>query len=152
MALLGLLPFVFYAFIQTAPGPLFQGDVLNAEEKTQLGRAQTTDDRIKVYYSASKRMQQWMHVSVSGNDFSKAPDILEQWGELLSGSLKDIEANLTTKKKSKPLIKYEIEVRKAITAFKAYKTNAPLDQQDLFDSKLADAETIRKRLVEIIFQ
>jgi hypothetical protein len=152
MALLGLLPFVLYAFLQTAPGPLFQGNVLNAEEKAQLGRAQKIDDRIKVYHSASKRMQQGMQASVSGNDFSNAPDLLELWIELLSGSLVDVDANLRAKKKSKALIKYEIEVRKAITAFRGYKANAPLDQQDLFESKLADAETIRKRFVEIIFR
>jgi hypothetical protein len=152
MSLLGLLPLFLYTFLQVASVPLLEGNILNVDEKARINRAQSVDDRIKVYHSALKRMQQSVDVVVSGNDFSNAPDILEQWIGLLSGSLKDIDANLTTKKKSKALIKYEIEVRKAITAFKAYKTNAPLDQQDLFDSKLADAETIRKRLVEIIFQ
>jgi hypothetical protein len=152
MTLLGLLPFVFYAFLQTAPGPLLEGKVLNAQEKAQLGKAQKVDDRIKVYNSASKRMQQQMQASFSGNDFSNVPDILELWVELLSGSLEDIDANLKTNKKPKALIRYEIDVRKAITAFKGYKSKAPLDLQDLFDSKLADAEKIRKRFVEIIFQ
>ena len=93
--------------------PLLEGNVLNAEEKARINRAQSVDDRIKVYHSASKRMQQSVDAAVSSNDFSGVPDALKLWVALLSGSLEDIEANLKTKKKSKALIRYEIQVRKA---------------------------------------
>lgn len=152
MALPGLIPLVLYTFLQAVPGPLLQGDTLNAEEKARLDRAQKVDDRIKVYHAASKRMQQQVHASVSAGDFSDMPDALELWGGLLSGSLQDIETNMQAKKKSKALIKFEIQVRKTIAEFKGYKARAPLEQQDAFDATLADAEKIRKRFVEIIFK
>ena len=116
------------------------------------GRTLKVGDRIKIYLSASRRMQQSVHAAVRGGDFSNVPDALKSWVSLLSGSLQDIEANLKVKTKSKPLIRYEIQVRKALTEFKTYKTKAPVEQQDEFDEQLAGAEKIRKRFVEIIFR
>jgi hypothetical protein len=152
MSMLGLLPFVLYALLQTAPVSLLKGDVLNPDEKAKLSAAQKVDERIQVYHSASKRMQQSITVAVSGNDFSNMPDALNRWVELLSGSVEDIDANIKPKKKSKALIRYEIQVRQALTSLKGYKAKAPIDQQDVFDSKLSEAESIRKRFVEIIFR
>jgi hypothetical protein len=152
MSTLGLLPLVFYAFLQVLSPPLLQGDALNAREKARLSLAQKVDDRIKVYHSASTRMQQSVHAAVSGNDFSSVPDALKLWVSLLSGSLEDIGANLKAGKKSKALIRYEIQVRKTITEFRGYKPKAPVEQKDEFDTLLAGAESIRKRFVEIIFR
>ena len=152
MSLLGLLPLFLYAFLQVVSVPLLEGNALNVEEKARINRAQSVDDRIKVYHSASKRMQQSVDAAVSSNDFSGVPDALKLWVALLSGSLEDIEANLKAKKKSKALIRYEIQVRKANSAFRGYKAKAPVDQQDVFDAQLAGAEKIRKRFVDIIFR
>ena len=152
MPLLGLLPLALYAFLQASSLPLLQGDTLTAAEKAQLSRTQKVGDRIKIYLSASRRMQQSVHAAVRGGDFSNVPDALKSWVSLLSGSLQDIEANLKVKTKSKPLIRYEIQVRKALTEFKTYKTKAPVEQQDEFDEQLASAEKIRKRFEEIIFR
>ena len=152
MSLLGLLPLFLYAFLQVVSVPLLEGNALNAEEKARINRAQSVDDRIKVYHSASKRMQQSAYAAVSRNDFSGVPDALKLWVALLSGSLEDIEANLKAKKKSKALIRYEIQVRKANSAFRGYKAKAPVDQQEVFDVQLAGAEKIRKRFVDIIFR
>lgn len=152
MSMLVFLPVALYGFLQVASLPLLQGDALTPAEKAQLSRAQKVEDRIKVYHSASRRMQQSVHAAVRSGDFSSVPDALKLWVSLLSGSLQDIEANLEAKKKSKPLIRYEIQVRKAITDFKGYKAKAPVEQQDEFDGQLAAAENVRKRFVEIIFR
>jgi hypothetical protein len=152
MPLPGLLPLVLCAFIQSPSLPLLRGDALNAVEKAKLSRELQIDGRIKVYLSASKRMQQSMHDAVSGGDFSNMPDALKLWSSLLSGSLEDIEASLRAKKKSKALIRYEIQVRKALAEFKGYKTKAPVEQHDELDAQLAAAEEIRKRFVDIIFR
>jgi hypothetical protein len=152
MSSIGLLTLALCAFLQAISLPLFQGDALNAEEKATLGTAEKIDDRIKVYHSASKRIQQSVHAAVHNQDFSSVQDSLKRWGSILSGSLEDIEANLKTTKKPKALIRYEIQVRKAITEFRGYKTKVPLEQQDEFDAQLAGAEKIRKRFVELIFQ
>ncbi len=152
MPLFGLLPLFLYAFLQVASVPLLEGNTLNVEEKARINRAQSVDDRIKVYHSASKRMQQSVDAAVSSHDFSGVPDALKLWVALLSGSLEDIEANLKANKKSKALIRYEIQVRKANSAFRGYKTKAPVDQQDAFDAQIAGAEKIRKKFVDIIFR
>ena len=152
MTLLGLLPFLLFAFLQAASLPLLQGDALNTAEKARLSSARKVDDRIKVYHSASKRMQQSVQTAVRSNDFPAVPGILKLWVSLLAGSLEDIDASFAAKKKSKALIRYEIQVRKALTEFKGYKVKAPAEQQDEFEAQLADAEKIRKRYMEIIFR
>jgi len=131
---------------------LLEGNALNVEEKGRIIRAQSIDDRIKVYHSASKRMQQSVDAAVRSNDFSGLPDALKLWVALLTGSLEDIEANLKTNKKSKALIHYEIQVRKANSAFRGYKTKAPVDQQDALDEQITGAEKIRMKFVDIIFR
>jgi hypothetical protein len=152
MPLIGLLPLFLYAFLQVASVPLLEGNALNVEEKARINRAQSVNDRINVYHSASKRMQQSVYTAVRSNDFSGIPDALKLWVALLSGSLEDIEANLKLKNKSKALIRFEIQVRKANSAFRGYKAKAPVDQQNLFDEQIAGAEKIRKRFVDIIFR
>jgi hypothetical protein len=152
MSPLGLLSLALYAFLQALSVPLLRSDALNAEEKARLSAAQKLNGRIKVYHDASRRMQQSVHAAVSGDDFSGVPVALKLWGSLLSGSLEDIEANLKAKKKSTALIRYEIQVRKAIKEFRGYKARAPVDQQDEIESQLANAEKIRKRFIDIIFQ
>lgn len=152
MSPLGLLPLFLYAFLQVTPVPLLEGYALNVEEKGRISRAQSVDNRIKVYHSASKRMQQSVHAAVSSNDFSGFPDALKLWVALLTGSLEDIEANLKTNKKSKALIHYEIQVRKANSAFRGYKTKAPVDQQDELEEQITGAEKIRQKFVDIIFR
>ena len=152
MSPFGLLPLLLYAFPQVVSVSLLEGNALNVEEKARIHRAQSIDDRIKVYHTASQRMQQSVEAAVSNNDFSGVPDALKLWVALLSGSLEDIEANLKAKKKSKALIRYEIQVRKANAAFRGCKAKAPVDQQDEFDAQIAGAEKIRARLVDIIFR
>ena len=152
MPLLGLLPLFLYAFLQVASVPLLEGNFLNEGEKARINKAQSVNDRIKVYHSASKRMQQSIEAAVRSGDFSGVPDALKLWVALLTGSLEDIEANLKTNKKSKALIQYEIHVRKANSAFRGYKVKAPVDQQDAIDEQITAADKIRKKFVDIIFR
>jgi hypothetical protein len=152
MPLLGLLAFALCALFQEAAAPFSMDDLLDSKEKANMASAASAGDRIKVYQSASRRYQQTIESAIAKDDFAQIPDNLKRWTSLLSASLEDIESNLKTKKKSKFLIRYEIEVRKNITAFHGYKTKAPADQQDLFTSSLDQAEKIRKRFIEMIFQ
>ena len=139
-------------FVQGAAAPPFTEEILNPKEKERIARATNVEQRIKVYEAASKRIQQTLHSMADGGDFSKFPDTLKLWTSLLSGSLEDIEANLKTKKKSRALIRYEIQVRKAITEAQDYKNSIPEEQEEIYNSALAQAEKIRKRFVEIVFK
>ncbi len=152
MAFLGSLALFLSIVIQTGAAPPAEDDVFSPAEKSQLAMANTIDRRIKIYEAASKRIQQTLQAAVGKEDFGAVPNYLKQWTSLLAKSLEDIEANLKSKKKSRNLISYEIQVRKSIAHTQSLKIRAPIDQQDDFDSCLSSAEAIRKKLVEILFQ
>ncbi|MGD0102129.1 MAG: hypothetical protein ABSC60_17460 [Acidobacteriota bacterium] len=138
-------------FFQAGDVPPVAGEVFNSAEKAQLENAKNIEQRIKVYTAASRRIQQTLEASVDKEDFRTVPENLTLWIALLSKSLEDIEANLKSKKKSGALIKYEIQLRKSITNTTSLKIRAPVDQQDLFDSCISQAETVRRKFVAILF-
>jgi len=138
-------------FFQAGDVPPVAGEVFNSAEKAQLENAKNIEQRIKVYTAASRRIQQTLEASVDKEDFRTVPENLTLWIALLSKSLEDVEANLKSKKKPGALIKYEIQLRKSITNTTSLKIRAPVDQQDLFDSCISQAETVRRKFVAILF-
>jgi hypothetical protein len=151
MSILGPIVFALISLLQTGAAAADAGDIFSPAEKAQMEQASNINQRIKVYEAASKRIQQALAESVRKEDFEGAPDRLKLWTALLSKSLEDISANLNTKKKSRALINYEIQIRKSIADTESYKIKAPPDQQDIFDASLTQAETVRKKFVDILF-
>lgn len=137
--------------LQTGEAVRPESSIFTPKEMSKLDREKNVEDRIKVYESASKRIQEELDSAVSKNNFETVPETLKTWTSLLSRSLDDIEANLNKKKKSRPLIRYEIQVRKSIANTRNYKMGAPLEQHDLFDACLEEAERIRQKFVQILF-
>jgi len=153
MALLGSLLVVLNMLCQAGVPLANADDIFSSAEKAELGMAAgSIEHRIKIYDAASVRIQHDLQLSVQKNDFDAVPGALKTWISALSKSLEDIEANLKAKKKSRNLIGYEIQVRKAIADTEGLKIKAPVDQQEAFDSCLAQAETIRKKFVDILFR
>jgi hypothetical protein len=138
--------------LQTAGTSSMHGDIFLPSEKAQIEQADTVERRIKVYEAASKRIHQSLEAAIVKDDFHDVPDNLQLWTSLLAKSLEDIEANLKAKKKSRALIRYEIQIRKSISRTESLKIRAPVDQQDIFNSCIAQAERVRKRFVEILFR
>jgi hypothetical protein len=137
--------------IQSNSASLTQNDVLTPAEREQLQGETKIDRRIKIYEAASVRLHKALGEAVAKGDFQSVPETLKSWTSLLAISLKDIEASAGQKKRPKSLIRYEIQVRKAISDMQDYKVRAPIEQQDTFDSCLSQAEAIRKQFVEILF-
>ncbi len=125
---------------------------LNSVEKLKIENELKIESRIKIYRQASERIQKIIEESVSKDNYQNLPTDLKLWTSLLSESLKDIQTHLKTKKKSKNLISFEIQVRKAISNSQNYKIKAPTELQDVFESCLAQAEKIRQEFVEILFK
>ena len=142
---------LFLVFLQAAGTPPPSGEIFNAKEKARFEKADKVDGRIKVYTDASKRIQQTLEDAINKDDFQAFPDNLKLWTSLLSKSLEDIETNLKSKKKSKNLIRFEIQVRKAISNSLNYKIKSPVELHDAFDACLEKAEKIRQQFVEILF-
>jgi hypothetical protein len=136
---------------QAGSMPAFPEGIFSPEEKTKLEWGSKVENRIKVYEKASSRIHRTVQTAISKGEFQQVPEKLELWASLLEASLQDIRANLKTKKKPRPLIKYEIQVRKAIAATQDSKIGAPVEQLDLIDSSLARASAVHKKLVEILF-
>jgi hypothetical protein len=129
-----------------------QDDIFLPSEKAKLETEGNVEKRIKVYQAVSKRINKSLEMEVLKNNFSDVPGKLRLWNALLSKSLEDIKVNLKAKKKSRALIKYEIEVRKSIARIESFKIRAPVDQQDVFDECIAKAEAVHEKFVEILFR
>jgi hypothetical protein len=152
MSMMMLWAAVLMLFVQAGNFTLSADSTLNSEEKLKIQKEININGRIKIYKQASERIQRSIQDAIAKNDFETVPNDLKSWTSLLSESLEDIEANLKSKKKSKDLIRFETHVRKAIFNSRNYKTKAPIDQQDLFQSCLDQAEKIRTRFVDILFK
>jgi hypothetical protein len=124
---------------------------LTADERERLAREQKLDNRIKIYETASKRLLKSLETAVIKEQYDSDLPILKAWTYLLNTSFEDIEKNASRKKKSKALIRLEIQLRKALSDVQEYKLRAPLDQQGAFDAFLSRSEQIRKKFVEILF-
>jgi hypothetical protein len=147
-----LLAFILCVFLQgTIISPKMDG-VFNPKEEAKMASAKNVKQRIKVYEAACKRYKQTLESAIIRDDYSHVSDDLKRWNMLLSASREDIDANLRTNKKSKELIRYEIELRKSLKAFQDYKVKVPIEYQDKVSLFLEQAEKIRKRFIEIIFQ
>ena len=132
------------------PGPVLE--CLTPGEKSQLSTEKNIDKRVKIYETASTRLFDSVQSAVAKEDFEAVPVKLRSWLELLNWSLTDIEESIKLKKTSKELIRFEIQLRKAILSMHDNKVTAPEDAHEALASWLNRAEEIRKRFVDILFQ
>lgn len=153
MALWGPLLFVLLLDLPSAGFPAAEGALFSPAESARLARAESLDDRIRVYESASGRMRGEIEELARREAFGAIPAALETWASLLGHSLDDISAHTPpNRKKSKRLIRYEIQVRKAAAGMKDLKIKSPVELADAFDAFLARAERVRKEFIEILFR
>ena len=153
MSIIWSFSFVLSILLQNGYAPHFPSGIFTEKESRKIEKkSDDIEGRIKVYREASERMLKSLRQAVSKKESQAVPGILSTWTTLLTESLKDIEINLErTEKKSKPLIKYEIQVRKAIKEVQDFKIRAPVDQQDIFNDCINMAASVRSRMVEILF-
>ncbi len=152
MFIVELLVAILSLLLQASSASSFPDGVLTATEKLKIEKESKVESRVKVYQAASSRIHRTIQSAISNSEFSTLPSNLELWTALLEGSLQDIEANLTSKKKPRPLINYEIHLRKAIAATRKSRIVIPIDQLDILDSYLARAATVHKKIVDMLFR
>ena len=124
---------------------------LTAAEKNQLEREPNVEDRIRVYEAASSRIYGSIRNLILRQQFEDVGAEMSSWLDLLSEAQQDIEQNISRKKKSKNLIRFEIHLRKAIGDLKERKLQVPADQQEDFESWLTRLDHVRKKFVDILF-
>jgi len=134
-----------------APSPNPAPDCLTPLEKIRLQTEVKLDNRIKIYTEGCARCSDSLSNLIQQQNLQEVPALLQSWLEMLEASVRDIEASPGRKDKSRALLRYEIRLRKAIDAVQESKIKANLEQQDQFESWLARAETLRKKLVALLF-
>ena len=134
------------------PAALLNSDCLNAVEKRRLSEEEKVDGRVKIYRSISERIHVSIESAVTKQKFDGVPALIRCWKELLTVSLKDIDANINHNKKSGALIDYEIQVRKSIVDMVDAQLRAPYSQQSDFEAWIAQAKATHGRFVDILFQ
>jgi hypothetical protein len=127
-------------------------DCLLPAEKQRLRGAEKLDDRIKIYQAALGRCRSSVQGAIAKQDSTALSDTLSDWMILLEHSLQDVEATADRKKKSKALIRYEIQLRKALDDLDESKLKVNYEQMEELGTWLGRAERIRKRFVDILFQ
>ena len=127
-------------------------DGLTPTERGQLEKEEKIDNRIRIYEAASLRYQKTIEGEIQKQEAQDIPDELQSWSDLLLASLKDIEGNVGRKKKSKNLIRFEIQLRKALLDLRNLKFQIPNEYQDEFESVLDRVDGVHKKLVDILFQ
>lgn len=128
-----------------------QGDAMLPAERSKLEKEKKIDKRIKIYNAAITRLHKAFDAAASAKDFESVPPLLRSWSSILEESLKDIDANVSRKKKSGALIDYEIHLRKSINEINDYRVQAPLEQQGYLETWLTQAEQIQSKFLDIIF-
>jgi len=139
---------------QTGTVPSFPDGIFTAKEKEKIVKnADDIGERIEAYRDASIRIHKTLLKTISDKEYSSVSEQLKTWMSLLSESIKDIESSINPKKKkSKALIKYEIQVRKAVNDLRDYKIRAPYEQQDILEQCIDLADAVRGKMVDLLFQ
>jgi hypothetical protein len=120
-------------------------------DRDKLAKESKLDNRIKIYDEASSRCEKLISGLIQQEQFQATPDKLKLWGGLLDSAIQDIESAPGRKDKSKPLIRFEIHLRRSISAMQESKIKADAEQQDAFESWINQTELIRKKLVGFLF-
>jgi hypothetical protein len=127
-------------------GCILPGELSRLRGETNL------DDRIRIYDAASSRCGKLVLDAISKEDAPSVTRSLASWMSVLEVSLKDISTKANPKKKSRALIRYEINLRKALGEVDESKIKVTYEQIDELESWIRKAESIRKRFVDILFQ
>jgi hypothetical protein len=121
-------------------------------EKRQLETEPKLDNRIKIYLAGSERCAAATRKALASPTPPSVGDSLNNWMQLLELSLDDIQKNSDRKKKSKALIRYEIQVRKSIAELSDLRMKGSYEEMQQIDAWTGGAEAIRKKFVDILFQ
>ena len=135
---------------QSAPETAADNCLMN-EEKERLKTEMNLDRRIRIFEAGSRRCESSVVNFIVRGEFQYCPGALRAWRSLLEQSLQDIQSRPGRKDKSRALIRFEIQIRRAIAAVRDSRVRVPVELLQEIDDWLGRAEEIRKDLVKILF-
>src|SRR5512140_3474466 len=132
--LLSALSILLILVPQAAEEGARPSDCLLPAELRKLETEPRLDSRVKIYETASDRCLASARQALALPNPPPVSSILNGWMQLLERSLGDIEKHSDRKKKSKALIRFEIQLRKSIAELKDSRMKVNYEEMQEIDS------------------
>ncbi|HEV8132081.1 MAG TPA: hypothetical protein VGQ81_12570 [Acidobacteriota bacterium] len=124
----------------------------NEKERAIYLQKHSFSDRMELFYEVVARYRREFDAYGKQKDYSGFLPILDKYSHLLKVMEQDLLQLPGEKKaKSKALRKLEIQLRKAKEDLQNFRSNASAEQQTAFENSLAQSESLRTRMLQIIF-
>jgi len=134
------------------PSPAAPADCLSDADKSRLSAETGIEKRIKISKEISDRFHKAVEQAEKKQLSREVAALLACWGTHLTASLKDVEAYINRKKRSGALKDFEIQLRKSIRDMEGSRLKAPPQDSPLYDAWLDQANRVRDKFVDILFQ
>jgi hypothetical protein len=134
------------------PSPTAPAGCLTDLDKKRLSTEEGIEKRIRICKEISDRFHKAVDQAGKKQGMEGVSVLLACWGDHLAASLKDIEANINRKKRSGALKDFEIQLRKSIRDMENARLKAPYQESPQYDTWLDQANMVRKKFVDILFQ
>jgi hypothetical protein len=122
------------------------------KERALYSQKRNFGDRMDFFDDVVARYRKEFEAYNKRKDFDGFMKFLESYSRLMKIIGDDVNEIPGEKKgKSKGLRKLEIQLRRAKEDLQNFKSNAALDQQTAFDNAISQSESLRTKILQIIF-
>jgi hypothetical protein len=134
------------------PSPVPPAGCLTDLDKKRLSTEAGIEKRIRICKEISDRFHKDVEQAEKKQAAEGVSVLLACWSDHLTVALKDIEANINRKKRSGALKDFEIHLRKSIRDMEDSRLKTPYQEISHYDAWLEQANVVRKKFVDILFQ
>jgi ATP-dependent helicase/DNAse subunit B len=124
----------------------------NEKERAMYLQKHSFNDRMELFDEVVVRYRREFDAYGRQKDYSGFGPLLDKYNHLLKVTEQDLLQLPGEKKaKSRALRKLEIQLRKAKEDLQGFKSNAGADQLSAFENSIAQSESLRTKMLQIIF-
>ncbi|MBI4456545.1 MAG: hypothetical protein HY644_11680 [Acidobacteria bacterium] len=128
------------------------GSLFTEKERAQYNEKSNLGDRMQLFGAVVERYRKDFEAHNRRTDAETFMKSLNNYSELLQLIETDVKQFPEEKKRrSKPLRKLEIELRKAREDLQNFKQNISVDQQAVFERRIEQTESVRTTILQFIF-
>jgi len=135
-----------------SPSTVTPAGCLTDLDKNRLSTQAGIEKRIRICQEISDQFRKAVEQAAKKQMTEGVSVLLACWSDHLAASLKDIDANINRKKRSGALKDFEIQLRKSIRDMENARLKAPYQESSHYDPWLDQANMVRKKFVDILFQ
>ncbi len=142
-------PFLIFLIFQSAQST---ESPFTEKERALYSQKRAFNERMEFFDDVVARYRKEFDAYNRRKDFEGFVQFLNSYGQLLKITDDDVREIPGDKKgKSKALRKLEIQLRKAKEDLQSFKPNASAEQQATFERAINQSESVRTRMLQIIF-